>query len=529
MSSFNPELSFNNSFGSNGSGDGEFDYPIGILILNDEIFVTDKQNHRVQVFDIDGVFARKFGTVGSGNDEFFFPEGIATDGTDLYIVDSGNHRVKKTDTDGVYISEFGSEGAGDANFKYPNDIVIDNSLIYICDEQNHRIKIHDLTTHAFISEFGTHGTANENLNFPESVHLFNGFIYVADSGNHKVKIFTTSGVYSSHITSKIFDYPVGLVSFGDYITVIDRVGNELSIFNITSNLLTEYGSYGTGEDEFYFPQYAAYYDSKLFITDSGNHRIKILNADFTITKYVYLQTILNLTRQLYPTGRVWWLNYNNIFSNLHEALALSESRALVTGNNLLNSILPDNDNFTEEDAFNWERALGLYQQTSLDLEVRKASILRAMQHPGTIAARQHYLYLQRELRAAGFDVYVQENRFETTPGDYEVLDPESIITQTYQFGVMEFDVWEFGGEITGLSHYYVLANYIDESKDTDFFASQTSPVYPYTTQLRATFFIGGESFPEIVNVDADREKEFRELILKIKPAQTVGFLFINYT
>merc|ERR1712183_1228846 len=39
-------------FGSNGRGPGQFKHPVGIAIWNDgKIAVSDKDNHRVQVFD----------------------------------------------------------------------------------------------------------------------------------------------------------------------------------------------------------------------------------------------------------------------------------------------------------------------------------------------------------------------------------------------------------------------------------------------------------------------------------------------
>ena len=46
--------------------------------------------------------------------------------------------------------------------------------------------------------------------------------------------------------------------------------------------------------------------------------------------------------------------------------------------------------------------------------------------------------------------------------------------------------------------------------------------------FRASFFIGGDPVGTFADVDATRETEFRQLILKLKPAHTVAFLFINY-
>jgi len=514
MSDYSVNITYNNDFGSQGSGNGEFSYPSGCCILNNELFVVDKQNHRIQVFNFSGVYQRQFGSIGSGNDNFFFLECITTDGVDLYITDSANHRIKKHQTDGTFISEFGSSGTGNNNFKYPVGIDYNDGKLYVSDKQNHRIKTH-LIDGTFISNFGSYGTGDNNLNFPEGLAVINNDLIIVDSGNKKVKTFNISGVFIIKITDTIFGYPTGIFNINDEIFgVVDKIRNKIFFFDNTSSLISDYGSYGSGDDEFYFPMYAIYDNELLFIIDSGNFRVKILNAIATIETPLYKDQILKLTKQLYPTGRVWWFNFNNIFSKFHEGLALSESRALQTCTGLLNSILPDNENFTEEDAYNWESALGLYIQTGLSLADRKLAILRKMQHPGDIPARQHYLYLQGQLQLAGFDVFIHENRIDIGGGIYEIVN---IISSLY--GNFNYGDNVYGN--TGIGDYTKIANYVSESKDLDF-------DFGDDINLRATFFVGGETFGTRADINEDRKNELRHLILTIKPAQTAGFLLIDY-
>ena len=47
---------FDSQFGIKGIGDGQFDYTAGIKIINAQIYVVDKQNHRIQIFDLSGSF-----------------------------------------------------------------------------------------------------------------------------------------------------------------------------------------------------------------------------------------------------------------------------------------------------------------------------------------------------------------------------------------------------------------------------------------------------------------------------------------
>ena len=59
----------------------------------------------------------KWGSEGNGNTQFDEPSGIALDSdNNLWIADKNNHRVVKYDRSGNYDSKFGSSGTGDGQF-----------------------------------------------------------------------------------------------------------------------------------------------------------------------------------------------------------------------------------------------------------------------------------------------------------------------------------------------------------------------------------------------------------------------------
>ncbi len=68
------------------------------ITLDDQgnVYVADFYNHRIQKFTADGTFLTAFGTEGSGPGEFFYPIAldVMPDGS-LYVVDFGNNRVQK--------------------------------------------------------------------------------------------------------------------------------------------------------------------------------------------------------------------------------------------------------------------------------------------------------------------------------------------------------------------------------------------------------------------------------------------------
>src|SRR5262249_12169883 len=66
-----PSCRFVTKWGNAGSGDGEFNSPIGVAVdANGNVFVADWENQRVQKFTNTGAFLAKWGSAGSGDGQF---------------------------------------------------------------------------------------------------------------------------------------------------------------------------------------------------------------------------------------------------------------------------------------------------------------------------------------------------------------------------------------------------------------------------------------------------------------------------
>jgi len=223
-----------------------------------------------------------------------------------------------------------------------------------------------------------------------------------------------------------------------------------------------------------------------------------------------IDVFADLARQLYPTGRAWYMNKNGTFDNLHKAINRSFVRVVQDSYLTLDSVFPDNDNFSENDATLWEYRLGLITNTSLDLETRKQIILRKMSYPGNVQARQHPLFIENQLQLAGFDVWVHENTQPyQTPSEIVALS----IDATQHGGITQHGL----GTQHGAGGFEVIAN-----------LSTPNESYSIGSNIWATFFIGGENLGDYANVPANRLQEFKELVLKLKPAHTVAYTFVNY-
>lgn len=219
----------------------------------------------------------------------------------------------------------------------------------------------------------------------------------------------------------------------------------------------------------------------------------------------------DLARQLYPTGRAWYMPKDGVFDNLHKSINLSFVRLVSDCDLTIDSLFPDNVNFDEKDASLWEYRLGLTTNTSLSLEVRKQAILRKMAYPNNVKPRQSKSYIESQLRLAGFYVYVHENlKPYQTPADIVSLS----LSNSQHGG----DSQHGGGFQHGSSSFDVIANeaVVNESYSVG------------VGNLWATFFIGGENLGDFATIEQSRLIEFKELVLKLKPAHLVAFTFLNY-
>lgn len=234
---------------------------------------------------------------------------------------------------------------------------------------------------------------------------------------------------------------------------------------------------------------------------------------------ITLAKIIKFTRQLYPTGMAFRLPVGSNFYNLHAGLGVSEVDAVNAATAVLDQILPDNDNFTEADATAWETKLQIPFPTSgTSLEDRKAAILRKMRHPGDILPRQSAEYIQNQLITAGFTgLIVIQNKFSG------VVDPIAFTGGLYTehgAGTLHGDTTEHGAINDTVADGVVISQLKQED---EIIQTQTSISY------RASFIICANPYPSKVNIPASREREFRELICKIKPAHMAAYLFVNYT
>jgi len=222
-----------------------------------------------------------------------------------------------------------------------------------------------------------------------------------------------------------------------------------------------------------------------------------------------MRELTKLNNILYPKGTAFKQVPNGVRTKMHDGLNESFNQTIEDGRSTLDTIIPDNDNFTEEDASLLEYYYGVDKYEGSTLEQRKSAIYIKMSRSTNIPARQHITYLEFKIQEAGFDLYLYEN----TPPYQNPIDVIAVPPPRTQHA----DSTQHGPNTRhGGQGFQIVAN-----------SSNNSEVYNVGGNLYATFFVGGPTLGSIADVPEDRIVELRRLILKYKPSHLAAYLFIN--
>jgi DNA-binding beta-propeller fold protein YncE len=161
-----------------------FSLPTDVAMAKDgSFYVSDGYgNARVLKFSSDNVLEKTWGSRGQGEGEFFLPHSVdlSDDGL-VYVADRENSRIQVFDDEGAYKSQFQSEEVGK-----PFAVRRQGNTLYVADcgfptDQRAAIVTIDLSTNS-IHRFGKFGQAPGDLLGPHGIAVdAAGAVYVADA------------------------------------------------------------------------------------------------------------------------------------------------------------------------------------------------------------------------------------------------------------------------------------------------------------------------------------------------------------
>lgn len=275
-----------------GSGATHLQNPQSLhLTPQNEVYIADYANDRIQVFSTTGTYIRSIGSRGTGIGQMIGPRSTAVDSLgnilvsdygnnrilffektsagfdntltftdfngitlnqpygvasfeefvpqitgDFYIIDTGNARLIRCDRNGTFVWSYGTEGTGTAQLYLPTDVGVsaNGQNIYISDTGNNRIIQVDRTG-TRIRSWNDGGESHILLNGNVGIHVdYAGNVYVADQYNHRIIKYTSTGVVLGYYTFASDVYPVDVVAdHRGFVYVADFV-------NSTIHVLAEY-------------------------------------------------------------------------------------------------------------------------------------------------------------------------------------------------------------------------------------------------------------------------------------------------
>ncbi len=335
------EPKFTFKFGLLGTGDDMLDMPTDLIMDKNgkNIYVVDRNNNRINVFEDDGDGDFRYGTFCDitaihdchdnasganvdGDGQFNDPISITRDAFGIFfVVDSANDRVQMFSEKGKFKSKFGSSDSGvDEYFGSASGITIQKSSrnILVSDTETDSISVFD-STRNFLFKFDSFDR-NDTFQNPSNMIIDDSedVLYVADTRTDRIVMFklvddttcpddtkkVVDGVCfigkfgSSGSQNGQFDDPTGLAfdSANKRLYVADTDNNRIQIFQIIDDttcpgdtkkvvdgvcFIGKFGSSGSQNGQFDDPIGITLDPTNkvMFVADSKNNRVQAFDLN----------------------------------------------------------------------------------------------------------------------------------------------------------------------------------------------------------------------------------------------------------
>ena len=161
--------------------------------------------------------------------------------------------------------------------------VSEEGLIVVAENTAHCVTVFDREGHKLRS-FGHQGSGQSKLSLPHGVALCsdNSVLVTAD---HCVKKYSLDGKFLASVGTYgngqlEFDQPWGIATNNKKVYVCDTRNHRIQVLNEDLTYHSSFGSLGSGRGQLKFPEDIAFDSTgKMFVAEYGNHRIQVFNPE----------------------------------------------------------------------------------------------------------------------------------------------------------------------------------------------------------------------------------------------------------
>ena len=306
-------------------GDLPLAFPGKILAdaATDRLFITDSNHNRIVITKLDGTLIDTIGTADAGHTDGAFdkatfnrPQGLALSGDNLYVADTENHLIRRVNLKtrtvetiagtGEQTREYFKSGPGTTvALSSPWDLQLVGQTLYIAMAGPHQIWKLDLDKNEVSTFAGSgreariDGPLRESaFAQPSGLAVIDQTLYVADSESNIIRgIDLNTGQVKTLVGGDLFEFgdedgtgddvrlqhPLGLLAYGDKLLIADTYNHKIKQLDPGKRRVTSL--FGTGKpgqvdgfsSSFYEPGGLAFANDKLYIADTNNHAIRVVD------------------------------------------------------------------------------------------------------------------------------------------------------------------------------------------------------------------------------------------------------------
>jgi len=289
----------------------------------DRLFIADSNHNRIVVTKLDGTFVETIGMGNTGSADgsfdkatFYRPQGMALAGDNLYIADTENHLLRRVDLKARTVETIA--GTGQQSREYfksgpartialnsPWDLELVGRVLYIAMAGPHQIWKMDLDKNE-VSTFAGSGREarldgpllQSGFAQPSGIASDGKNLYIADSESNIIRaIDVAGGTVKTIVGGDLFEFgdvdgsgddvrlqhPLGVLSFGDKLLIADTYNHKIKQLDPKKETVTTL--FGTGKPgqqdgtsaSFYEPGGLALANDKLYVADTNNHAIRVVD------------------------------------------------------------------------------------------------------------------------------------------------------------------------------------------------------------------------------------------------------------